>query len=206
MRQTSHPGAVPRLPRGNTRPTCLLNVSPFTVVQTTPSELKWFSGSALTISGFFSAYSGPVVHQDTDYVVHLGDYIYESGSGGKAIGREPSKGKELATLDDYRKRYAQYRSDVSGANVPLDSAAMPRADHSRTCRSTCPLCTLNSPSSPYGTTTRQQTTISKLVLPDPTIRWPQEDVPIRAIPPVLPIEKHTQKGRITSGYRSERWI
>ena len=41
----------------------------------------------------------------------MGDYIYESGRGGDAIGRVPSKGTELATLDDYRQRYAQYRDD-----------------------------------------------------------------------------------------------
>jgi len=63
-------------------------------------------------SGFFSAYSGPVVHNDTDYVVHLGDYIYEYGTGGSAIGRVPSKAAELASLDDYRRRYDQYRLDV----------------------------------------------------------------------------------------------
>lgn len=65
-----------------------------------------------SLSGFFSAYSGPVVHGDSDYVVHLGDYIYESGSGGSSIGRVPSKGKELASLDDYRQRYSQHRLDV----------------------------------------------------------------------------------------------
>lgn len=63
------------------------------------------------LSGFFSAYSGPVVHNDTDYVVHLGDYIYEYGTGGAAIGRTPSKGQEIFTLDDYRRRYDQYRTD-----------------------------------------------------------------------------------------------
>jgi alkaline phosphatase D len=63
-------------------------------------------------SGFFSAYSGPVVHQDADYVVHLGDYIYEYGTGGAAIGRQPSKMAEIASLDDYRRRYDQYRTDV----------------------------------------------------------------------------------------------
>lgn len=62
-------------------------------------------------SGFFSAYSGPVVHQDSDYVVHLGDYIYEYGTGGASIGRVPSKGAELASLDDYRRRYDQHRTD-----------------------------------------------------------------------------------------------
>ncbi|WP_218761809.1 alkaline phosphatase D family protein [Vibrio parahaemolyticus] len=53
-----------------------------------------------------------------DVVLHLGDYIYEYGTGGyasedaAALGREPSKGIECITLDDYRKRYAQYRQDA----------------------------------------------------------------------------------------------
>ncbi|TNZ65992.1 alkaline phosphatase [Vibrio parahaemolyticus] len=53
-----------------------------------------------------------------DVVLHLGDYIYEYGTGGyasedaAALGREPSKGTECITLDDYRKRYAQYRQDA----------------------------------------------------------------------------------------------
>ncbi|HBC3499969.1 TPA: alkaline phosphatase D family protein [Vibrio parahaemolyticus] len=53
-----------------------------------------------------------------DVVLHLGDYIYEYGTGGyasedaAALGREPSKGTECITLDDNRKRYAQYRQDA----------------------------------------------------------------------------------------------
>ncbi|EHR0243973.1 alkaline phosphatase D family protein [Vibrio parahaemolyticus] len=53
-----------------------------------------------------------------DVVLHLGDYIYEYGTGGyasedaAALRREPSKGAECITLDDYRKRYAQYRQDA----------------------------------------------------------------------------------------------
>ncbi|EGQ9595443.1 twin-arginine translocation signal domain-containing protein [Vibrio parahaemolyticus] len=53
-----------------------------------------------------------------DVVLHLGDYIYEYGAGGyasedaAALGREPSKGTECIALDDYRKRYAQYRQDA----------------------------------------------------------------------------------------------
>lgn len=62
-------------------------------------------------SGFFSAYSGPVINKDADYVVHLGDYIYEYGTGGAGIGRQPSKLAEIASLDDYRRRYDQYRTD-----------------------------------------------------------------------------------------------
>jgi len=53
-----------------------------------------------------------VIHQDADYVVHLGDYIYEYGTGGSAIDRVPSKNAEIASLDDYRRRYDQYRTDV----------------------------------------------------------------------------------------------
>ncbi|EGQ8538896.1 alkaline phosphatase D family protein [Vibrio parahaemolyticus] len=64
-----------------------------------------------------------------DVVLHLGDYIYEYGAGGyasedaAALGREPSKGTECITLDDYRKRYAQYRQDadlqVLHAKLPM---------------------------------------------------------------------------------------
>ncbi|KAJ9115429.1 hypothetical protein QFC22_005186 [Naganishia vaughanmartiniae] len=62
-------------------------------------------------NGFFNAYGGPVEHQDVDYVLHLGDYIYEYGTGGAAINRTNWDGKELASLQDYRLRYNQYRTD-----------------------------------------------------------------------------------------------
>jgi alkaline phosphatase D len=85
----------------------------FTLVPITPSksiylvrDISWYA------SGFFSAYSGPIVHQDVDYVVHLGDYLYEKGTGGAGIGRTPSKMAEIASLDDYRRRYDQYRTDI----------------------------------------------------------------------------------------------
>jgi alkaline phosphatase D len=80
-------------------------------------QIPWNQSDHPYRSGFFSAYSGPVVHEDADYVVHLGDYIYEAGTGGAAIGRLPSKGSELASLDDYRKRYAQHRTDVDLASM-----------------------------------------------------------------------------------------
>ncbi|KAJ9102982.1 hypothetical protein QFC19_004539 [Naganishia cerealis] len=62
-------------------------------------------------NGFFNAYRGPVDHQDVDYVLHLGDYIYEYGTGGASINRTNWDGKELASLQDYRLRYNQYRTD-----------------------------------------------------------------------------------------------
>jgi alkaline phosphatase D len=64
-----------------------------------------------------------VLNNDADYVVHLGDYIYEYGTGGASIGRTPSKGSELASLDDYRRRYDQYRTDPDLSsmhqNIPI---------------------------------------------------------------------------------------
>ena len=58
--------------------------------------------------GFFTAYRH-MVTEDLDVVFHLGDYIYE-GAGRDGQTRR-HKGVELATLDDYRNRYAQYRMD-----------------------------------------------------------------------------------------------
>ncbi|WVR08378.1 hypothetical protein IAU60_005433 [Kwoniella sp. DSM 27419] len=95
------------------------NKSPVGKTRTAPGKYaKDVSTQRFAIySGFFSAYSGPVIHQDADYVVHLGDYIYEYGTGGVKINRVPSKGAELASLDDYRRRYDQYRTDVDLASM-----------------------------------------------------------------------------------------
>lgn len=70
--------------------------------------------------GYFNAYreiakrgaSGGV-----DAVIHLGDYIYEygtngyGGASGKELDRNHVPANECVSLDDYRARYAQYRSD-----------------------------------------------------------------------------------------------
>lgn len=51
-----------------------------------------------------------------DYVIHLGDYLYEYKNGdygwGQSIGRVPLPDRAIFTLYDYRKRYAQYRTDL----------------------------------------------------------------------------------------------
>ncbi len=55
-----------------------------------------------------------------DVIIHLGDYIYEYGQGGyatddaKQLGRTfaADNDKEIIKLDDYRKRYALYRTDA----------------------------------------------------------------------------------------------
>ncbi|OTB01003.1 hypothetical protein M426DRAFT_323788 [Hypoxylon sp. CI-4A] len=66
--------------------------------------------------GFFNAYGNPVRKDSVDYVVHLGDYIYEYGNGeygwGDAYDRIPLPDREILTLYDYRKRIATYRTDL----------------------------------------------------------------------------------------------
>ncbi|KAL7271554.1 hypothetical protein RUND412_005678 [Rhizina undulata] len=65
--------------------------------------------------GYFNAYGGPVRRNTTDYVIHLGDYIYEYKNGdygwGDDIDRVPQPDVTITTLYDYRTRIAQYRED-----------------------------------------------------------------------------------------------
>ena len=58
--------------------------------------------------GFFTAYQH-VAKEDIDLVVHLGDYIYESGIAADTPRKHNST--EPATLEAYRNRYAQYKTD-----------------------------------------------------------------------------------------------
>jgi alkaline phosphatase D len=67
-------------------------------------------------AGFFNVYREIAQRADLDAVVHLGDYIYEYGPGGygtgTGLGREPIPENEIVSIQDYRLRYAQYRTDV----------------------------------------------------------------------------------------------
>jgi alkaline phosphatase D len=58
--------------------------------------------------GHYTAYQH-MAEEDLDLVLHLGDYIYESAGRDNFVRKHV--GGELMTLDDYRNRYAQYRSD-----------------------------------------------------------------------------------------------
>lgn len=60
--------------------------------------------------GYYTAYEHMAREDlDLDLVVHLGDYIYEKGDGDNAV--RPHGTPEILTLDDYRRRYAVYKSD-----------------------------------------------------------------------------------------------
>lgn len=68
-------------------------------------------------AGYFSAYRHLAARGDLDAVLHLGDYVYEYGTGLYAYGKsntvvrphEPPH--EMVTLADYRQRHAQYKTD-----------------------------------------------------------------------------------------------
>ncbi|MBQ26330.1 alkaline phosphatase D family protein [Alcanivorax sp.] len=63
--------------------------------------------------GFFSVYRAVANHADLDFVLHLGDYLYEYGAGeyGDFPERDPQPSHEMITLADYRQRHAQYKTD-----------------------------------------------------------------------------------------------
>ena len=67
--------------------------------------------------GYFNAYDAIANDPSIDLVVHLGDYIYEydadgfGGEAGKRIGRIHDPRHETVSLDDYRRRHAQYKTD-----------------------------------------------------------------------------------------------
>ena len=66
-------------------------------------------------AGYFNPYHCIAAREELDAVVHLGDYIYEFANGvygdGSGLLRIPEPQRETVTLNDYRVRYATYRSD-----------------------------------------------------------------------------------------------
>lgn len=67
-------------------------------------------------AGYFNVYEA-MANASLDLVLHVGDYIYEGRANGIGTGtlmhRVHEPNNELLTLDDYRTRYRQYRSDSS---------------------------------------------------------------------------------------------
>ena len=59
-------------------------------------------------TGLFTAFEH-LAREELDLIAHLGDYIYEGPGQDGRIRRH--HGPELQTVDDYRARYAQYRTD-----------------------------------------------------------------------------------------------
>ncbi len=65
--------------------------------------------------GFFTAWRHVAEEAQIDFVAHYGDYIYEyrarANAPGGATAVRQHNGEEIHTIDDYRNRYALYRSD-----------------------------------------------------------------------------------------------
>jgi alkaline phosphatase D len=63
--------------------------------------------------GLFTVYGALARRADLDVILHLGDYIYEYGSGEYGSAREYQPANEIASLSDYRRRHAQYKQDAN---------------------------------------------------------------------------------------------
>ena len=63
-------------------------------------------------AGYFNAYARIAERADLDLVLHLGDYLYEYGSGTYGNVRPAEPPTEIVTLTDYRTRHAQYKRDA----------------------------------------------------------------------------------------------
>lgn len=98
-------------------------ISPVGQSKTLPKTTQAVSLAVCSCSnypaGYFHVYK-EMAKQELDAVIHLGDYIYEYGQGEYATEDAQRLKRELAAdnsgeaikLDDYRKRYALYRTDA----------------------------------------------------------------------------------------------
>jgi alkaline phosphatase D len=95
-------------PAGRARTLAQSGVDPFRMAVVSCSNLPF---------GYFNAYRDIARRGDIQAVVHTGDYLYEygrdgyGGEVGRRIGREHEPATETVSLEDYRKRHAQYKAD-----------------------------------------------------------------------------------------------
>jgi alkaline phosphatase D len=97
-------------------------------INSRPDRLNYaFASCANYTHGYYTAYRA-LAEEDLDLVVFLGDYIYEGGSDAaleRSIGAKVIRshtGTTCRTLEDYRARYALYKSDP---NLQLAHARAP---------------------------------------------------------------------------------
>ncbi len=93
---------------GATSPVGRFRTAPADGVRSTPLHLAFMSCQRWD-QGLFTALGHVAREEQLDLVVHLGDYIYEGASPATAVRKH--QGLEVRTLEDYRRRYAQYKSD-----------------------------------------------------------------------------------------------
>ena len=78
---------------------------------TLPSRLRFaFASCQRYENGYYTAYEH-LAREDVELVLHLGDYIYEGETRRGDIPSRTFATHDAATLNDYRLRYARYKSD-----------------------------------------------------------------------------------------------
>jgi alkaline phosphatase D len=76
----------------------------------TPRRVRFaFASCQQYEQGYYAAYRH-MARQELDFVVHLGDYIYELSWGNKHVRKHNTP--TASTLQEYRDRYALYKSDL----------------------------------------------------------------------------------------------
>jgi len=96
--------------------------SPIARTRTLPVDTDHLRFAAVSCAkfnaGWFNAYGRIADRDELNFLLHLGDYIYEASQNppatqtkSKDIGRPFEPAEECRTLQDYRTRYAQYRRD-----------------------------------------------------------------------------------------------
>jgi len=99
---------------GETSPTARTRLLP-----ESPDRIRFATCSCARFdAGYFNAYARIAARDDLSFLLHLGDYIYETSNTpprnqvpSANIGRPFEPAGECVTLDDYRTRYRQYRRD-----------------------------------------------------------------------------------------------
>jgi alkaline phosphatase D len=85
----------------------------------TPEKLRFaFASCQHFETGYFTAYEH-MLREDIDLVLHLGDYIYEGPGRDRQVRKHA--GPKLLSLEHYRNRHAQYKTD--GALQAMHAAA-----------------------------------------------------------------------------------
>ncbi|MBE2245680.1 MAG: alkaline phosphatase D family protein [Candidatus Competibacteraceae bacterium] len=63
-------------------------------------------------NGYFNAYRDIALRNDVDYLLHLGDYIYEYAASSSLADRNHEPTNEIITISDYRIRHSLYKLDA----------------------------------------------------------------------------------------------
>lgn len=110
--QFEHRGVKSRIGRTRT----------FPAATALPAQMRFALVSCQDLqAGYFAAYRD-IAAQELDFVVHVGDYIYEYAGDPATPAARRHVGPEIESVADYRNRYAQYRLD---AQLQAAHAAFP---------------------------------------------------------------------------------